>query len=267
MLRATVDALLGGSVAARRVARDAAGKAARQLWTRQITTRTAPVPRNPRATMSQFLAQRFANIRPSTKAGQQLKTASFTPRRPFHSSRPRRSQQSPNPSAKADAAEPTSLSERLKKLSREYGWTAVGVYLGLSVLDFPFCFLLVRVVGTDKIAEVEEIVVRNVQKVIPERAKEFWYDYRAALKTNEREEFGNNNISEGVEMAGWGVREAEEKRKQEGASLATQLALAYAIHKSFIFVRVPLTAAILPKVVKVLRSFGWKIGKKKPTKP
>ena len=45
--------------------------------------------------------------------------------------------------------------------------------------------------------------------------------------------------------------------------LATQLALAYAIHKSFIFVRVPLTAAILPKVVKVLRGWGWEIGKRR----
>ena len=44
--------------------------------------------------------------------------------------------------------------------------------------------------------------------------------------------------------------------------LATQLALAYAIHKSFIFVRVPLTAAILPKVVKVLRSWGYSVGNK-----
>ena len=44
--------------------------------------------------------------------------------------------------------------------------------------------------------------------------------------------------------------------------LATQLALAYAIHKSFIVFRVPLTAAVTPKVVKVLRSWGWKIGKK-----
>lgn len=44
--------------------------------------------------------------------------------------------------------------------------------------------------------------------------------------------------------------------------LATQLALAYAIHKSFIFIRVPLTAAVTPKVVKVLRSWGWQIGKR-----
>jgi N-terminal acetyltransferase 2 len=44
--------------------------------------------------------------------------------------------------------------------------------------------------------------------------------------------------------------------------LATQLALAYAIHKSFIFIRVPLAAAITPKVVKVLRGWGWDIGKR-----
>lgn len=44
-----------------------------------------------------------------------------------------------------------SISERLKKLSREYGWSAVGVYFALSVLDFPFCFLFVRLVGTERI--------------------------------------------------------------------------------------------------------------------
>jgi hypothetical protein len=37
--------------------------------------------------------------------------------------------------------------------------------------------------------------------------------------------------------------------------------LAYAIHKSFIFLRVPLTAAVTPKVVRTLRSWGWNIGK------
>lgn len=40
------------------------------------------------------------------------------------------------------------------------------------------------------------------------------------------------------------------------------MALAYAIHKSFIFIRVPLTAAITPKVVKVLRGWGFDIGKR-----
>jgi hypothetical protein len=57
------------------------------------------------------------------------------------------------------------------------------------------------------------------------------------------------------------VRKANDSTSATG--LATQLALAYAIHKSFIFIRVPLTAGLTPKVVKVLRSWGWNIGKKK----
>ncbi|OAA68172.1 peptide alpha-n-acetyltransferase [Niveomyces insectorum RCEF 264] len=163
------------------------------------------------------------------------------------------------------AAEPLSLSARLKKLSREYGWTAVGVYFGLSLLDFPFCFLLVRTLGTDRIAEVEEYVVSHVKKVIPASVKDFWNKYREALKEAKKEASGARGAKDDeVEATGWGVKEAE-ARNQHEASLATQLALAYAIHKSFIFVRVPLTAAVTPKVVKVLRSWGWKIGGKKPT--
>ncbi|KAL1867732.1 DUF1279 superfamily [Diaporthe australafricana] len=160
-------------------------------------------------------------------------------------------------------AEPQSLSARLRKLSREYGWAALGVYLGLSVLDFPFCFLLVRMVGTDRIAEVERWVMAGVRRVVPESVKERWNEYRAALKDAEKEELGDNHISEDVEKVGWGVEKAQERHKEE-ASLATQLALAYAIHKSFIFIRVPLTAAVTPKVVKILRGWGYQIGKRKP---
>ena len=47
-----------------------------------------------------------------------------------------------------------------------------------------------------------------------------------------------------------------------GIGLWTELALAYAIHKSLIFIRVPITAAVTPKVVKMLRGWGFEIGKK-----
>ncbi|MBE3048870.1 DUF1279 domain-containing protein, partial [Candidatus Bathyarchaeota archaeon] len=46
-----------------------------------------------------------------------------------------------------------SFSGRIKKLTKEYGWVTMGVYLSLSVLDFPFCFLLVKVVGPERIGE------------------------------------------------------------------------------------------------------------------
>ena len=51
---------------------------------------------------------------------------------------------------------------------------------------------------------------------------------------------------------------------RDNAGIWTQLALAYAIHKSFIFLRVPLAAAVTPKVVKTLRGWGWNIGKRRP---
>ncbi|KAK2612344.1 DUF1279 super [Conoideocrella luteorostrata] len=159
--------------------------------------------------------------------------------------------------------EKLTLSQKLKKLSKEYGWSAVGVYLALSVLDFPFCFLLVRIVGTDKIGQVEHYVVSSVKQFIPEAVRQKWHEYWHSIKSAEVDALGNDHISDKVEMAGWGVKEAQEHHAEE-ASLGTQLALAYAIHKSFIFFRVPLTAAVTPKVVKVLRSWGWNIGKRVP---
>jgi N-terminal acetyltransferase 2 len=51
-------------------------------------------------------------------------------------------------------------------MSREYGWTAVGVYLSLSALDFPFCFLAVRWLGTDTIGHYEHVVVEGVKGLL-----------------------------------------------------------------------------------------------------
>ncbi|KAI0110880.1 hypothetical protein GGR51DRAFT_510345 [Nemania sp. FL0031] len=202
--------------------------------------------------------QRF-NYRPriSNPTTKSYRSPLRTNKRSFHkTSRLRDSK--PNPT-KPNTEESLSLSARLKKLSREYGWAAVGVYLSLSVLDFPFCFLLVRVVGTERIGDLEHWLVSNITKLIPESVRHRWNEYREALKEAKREQAGN---AEQVEIAGWGVEEAE-KRNNTEASLGTQLALAYAIHKSFIFLRVPLTAAVTPKVVKVLRSWGWNIGKRR----
>lgn len=64
-----------------------------------------------------------------------------------------------------------SLSDRMKEMSRKYGWTVTGIYLGLSVLDFPFCFLAVKWFGTERIAEVEHTIIEGFwglcEKVMP----------------------------------------------------------------------------------------------------
>ncbi|KAJ9489291.1 hypothetical protein VN97_g4002 [Penicillium thymicola] len=145
--------------------------------------------------------------------------------------------------AGAGASEKASLSQRLKKLSREYGWAALGVYLGLSALDFPFCFAAVRLLGVERIGYYEHVVIGFVK----DKLKTVW----PQTKSPETED-------------GQGQLAQAEERNEEEASIWTQLVFAYAIHKSFIFIRVPLTAAVTPKVVKILRRWGWDIGKRKP---
>lgn len=133
------------------LARNSMAQAGKQVWRRPAaraissTTRTATRP--------------FQSFSSSSSTTLFSRTA---PRRTFHSSRARRSQEGKAGEAgKAGAGETghtvapekLSLSQRIKKLSKEYGWTAVGVYFGLSLLDFPFCFLLVRTLGTDRIGK------------------------------------------------------------------------------------------------------------------
>lgn len=122
------------------------------LWRKQFTapTRTfkTTTPRatyqRPGASQAQF---RWSQSQTSSWITSRLETIFRSSRRTFRFSARQSS------SADGAAKESLSLSQRLKKLSREYGWSAVGVYLALSVLDFPFCFLLVRIVGTDRIGE------------------------------------------------------------------------------------------------------------------
>lgn len=139
------DALVGA-----RGANSIVGRlATRQLGARKISTKAlqGPVPWHHRigaANVSQLWAQRLGKPSGFLKYSQ-ARVAFRTPKRSFHSSKTRWS------SGGSTKAADTSLSGRLKKLSREYGWAAVGIYLGLSILDFPFCFLLVRTLGTDRI--------------------------------------------------------------------------------------------------------------------
>lgn len=166
-----------------------------------------------------------------------------------------------NPTSHSGSLEPApSLSQRLKQLSKEYGWAALGVYLGLSLLDFPVCFLAVRLLGTERIGHYEEAIKSTFWSIIrlafPEAGKKSPEEIAAheaekATKATQRE--GHIN-ADGVFV----------QPSNLDASIWTQLGLAYLVHKSLIFFRVPLTAAILPKVVRTLRGWGYNIGKKTP---
>ncbi|KAL9100537.1 MAG: hypothetical protein Q9163_004094 [Psora crenata] len=170
----------------------------------------------------------------------------------------------------------------MRKLSREYGSTVFGVYLLLTALDFPFCFAAVRLLGVERVGHAEKVVLGYVKAAIPEGVKESWRRAKGRLfGATEKvdEEKGHVVVGKDSKIETYaivqddtgeydhGVKKAEKENESENASIWTQLALAYAIHKSFIFIRIPLTVSVTPKVVKVLRGWGWDIGKRRPKTP
>ncbi|KAF2759759.1 hypothetical protein EJ05DRAFT_474820 [Pseudovirgaria hyperparasitica] len=187
---------------------------------------------------------------------------------PHAASKPAAPGSTPNPTAQLGSPEPSSLSARLKKLSREYGYSALGVYFALSALDFPFCFLAVRLLGTDRIGHAEHVVIGafwDVVRLVAPEAGRHQGDKAVEAITGKGASEGEKRavaVKEGIFTQE--VEDAQKANEGSDATLWTQLALAYAIHKSFIFFRVPLTAAVTPKVVKTLRGWGWNIGKKTP---
>ena len=154
MLRTTVggifEAILVNKNAIRRVGTEVVG---RQAWGRG--TRTSPLPfrtmHTINTTAARTLGRNTSKVNLTWRAAREQNWTQPLRRR-FHTTKGRRNAQG-EPGAQAKEPEPTTLSARMKKLSKEYGWVAVGVYFGLGFLDFPFCFLLVRMVGTDRICE------------------------------------------------------------------------------------------------------------------
>lgn len=225
MLRSSMYGAFRASALGRQPTTTAAGTPLRRLAAQGFRTQTASITPAPlRAAGGQSAAtgaRTFGTGRTTLPRGPSAvsRTAQGLPqrtqRRTFNWTWSRRSGGGGN--GKGAEAEPQSLSARLRKLSREYGWAALGVYLGLSVLDFPFCFLLVRMVGTDRIAEVEHWVMAGVKRVVPESVKERWHEYRVAFKEAEKEELGDNHVSEDVEKVGWGVEKAQERHKEEAS--------------------------------------------------
>lgn len=138
----------------------------------------------------------------------------------------------------------------LKELMKEYGYSALGIYLGLSAIDLPLCYLLVHSMGKDEIEYYE-----NKAK------QQFGYGL------SDEELAKKQEIIKIEEMQNEKDVVPDENQSMFSYVLAqfswTEFAIAYGIHKSLIFIRVPICAAITPGVVKALRRWGFKIGSDK----
>ncbi|KAG4302050.1 hypothetical protein PCK1_001725 [Pneumocystis canis] len=126
------------------------------------------------------------------------------------------------------------FSEKLKYLMKRYGATAASVYLVISIIDFGFSWGAVKSLGSTAIGFYEKILLE-----IEHRTGWQLKHSMTSLETNKK------------------------SMENESPNIWTQIAIAYGIHKLLILVRVPLTAAFTPPLVKILNQKGWSIGRLK----
>lgn len=75
---------------------------------------------------------------------------------------------------------------------------------------------------------IEHYIVSAIGSIIPESirqgSKDLWQKVWQAFKKTEQDELGNDQVSEKVEMVGWGVEEAQERNKEDASELTVPVA-------------------------------------------
>jgi hypothetical protein len=131
-------------------------------------------------------------------------------------------------------------------LFSRYGYPGIAIYFAISAFDLAILFGLVHTLGEEKIIELENAVK----------------DYLGIGKPSDRDKYGGR-IDESDDI---GITKKPESKilnpenHRNKTTLFTEFGIAYAIHRSLFFVRLPLTLVITPAVVNSLQKRGYKIG-------
>lgn len=199
---------------------------------------------------------------------------------------PAEEQNDSNSGEQPDPDEPpkkATIRERLRFLTRRYGWWALGVYLLASAVDFSLVFAAIHLLGADHIRGLEERLRRRLgmgdrkmedhevaawpvpvvtpvegtaKQVISGGVANNQDAARAALRRREGDTDAYPTSASPSSSTG-AEKPAQDKRKGNSA-LWTEAVLAYTIHKTLLLpFRVGVTAAITPSFVKYLVRMGW----------
>ena len=124
------------------------------------------------------------------------------------------------------------LTTKLKILIKSYGWYALGVYFALTIVDFSVAFAAVNFLGAEQVGKATQYVKGAVLDI---------------FHGTKPEDSPDANVN---------GRESTHGGGNEG--LYAMIVLAYTVHKTlFMPIRVGLTMAITPRLVRWLRSRGW----------
>ncbi|KAI8093112.1 uncharacterized protein BX664DRAFT_328956 [Halteromyces radiatus] len=140
---------------------------------------------------------------------------------------------------------------KLKQLAKKYGPAGVLVYLGIGAVDLGFTFAAIQLLGSDKVKLLE----KGIKDTYQETKERFGFKTTTTtvnkteqhVETNDVSNNNNNNNNNKMDST-----------DDEQASLTSIFLLAYGIHKTLLLpVRLAITTAITPAVVRKIQAWGW----------
>lgn len=154
------------------------------------------------------------------------------------------------------------MAQKLRGLFRTHGWSALVVYLFLSALDFGLTFAVIYVVGADRVREAEDYVLdalewrrKDGEPGRVKRAVTEWTDKRKSPEKLAKDE--EKREQKRLDDERRKAEQVDEEGKGGYGAIASTAVLAYVIHKTALLpVRVGVTVAITPRVVRQLQRWG-----------
>ncbi|CAG8529491.1 13386_t:CDS:1, partial [Cetraspora pellucida] len=143
------------------------------------------------------------------------------------------------------------MTARLKLLTRQYGASAISVYFIISTIDLGLTFILIQSGGSERVKMIENWFTETFGAWIVLKKKKFQRkeddSKTTVIKENSREEYIHD--------------QPKDNGTRHSPSWASTFVIAYGIHKILFPLRLGLTAAITPPLVRKLRKMGWNIGR------
>ena len=121
--------------------------------------------------------------------------------------------------------------------------------MALTFLDLPICYAIVHSAGKDTIEQYEN----SAKQVFGYGVSDEELARRQRVRKEEEDAVANQlDSTPAASQTTWEYVASQFSW--------TEFAIAYGLHKSLIIIRLPITAAITPSVVKILRGWGFNIG-------
>jgi hypothetical protein len=132
--------------------------------------------------------------------------------------------------------------DKIKQLIKQYGYTGVAVYLGISTLDLAATFIIVKAAGMEKIEKAQDYVLEHYGPLVGYKPKPHHAHAHPEVDAVDLDKVDDEQVGAIYNKA---------------SGLWSVFVIAYGIHKLLVPLRVVATSMITPPLVKWLVRKGW----------